>query len=456
LHGQFSWIDLILAGARNINTLYVIRSSKTSHSQNVAHNGSIMKLVLVLCTVAGLWSVPGHAYSVLTHEAIIDSLWPDAITPLLKQRFPEATDADILGAHKYAYGGSIIQDMGYYPFGSKLFTDLVHYVRSADFIAALLEQSTNVNEYAFALGALAHYTSDNSGHAIATNLAVPMLFPKLRKKFGTTVTYDEDPSAHIKTEFGFDVVQLARGNFASQSYHDFIGFDVSKDVLERAFHQTYSLSLSDVFSNVDLAISTYRRTVSVIIPKMTRVAWEKKKDEIQKAVPGVTRQKFLYNISRGSFEKEWGKDYKKPGFFAKFFGFILRLMPKIGPFKTLDFKIPSPETERMFMQSFDVTLTRYREVAKEIQAGTLNLPNKDLDTGEPSRAGEYPLGDKTYARLLEKLQEKQFLNIDAGLRENILTFYSVPAKWKEPRKEKERAKVVQALEELRKLSLTNQ
>jgi Zinc dependent phospholipase C len=417
----------------------------------------IMKrIILLTCILAGLWSTPTPAYSVLTHEAIIDSLWPDTITPLLKQRFPDATDSDILEAHKYAYGGSIIQDMGYYPFGSKLFTDLVHYVRSADFVTALLEQSADLNEYAFALGALAHYASDNSGHAIATNLAVPMLFPKLKKEFGTTVTYAESPSAHLKTEFGFDVVQTARGQFAPQSYHDFIGFDVSKDVLKRAFQQTYSLSLTDVFSNLDLAIATYRKTVSVILPKMTRVAWQNKKDEIRKAVPGVTQRQFLYNLSRASFEKEWGKDYKKPGFFARFFGFLSRIMPKIGPFKALDFKIPTPETERMFMQSFDVTLTRYRELAKEIQSDNLTLPNNDLDTGQPSRAGEYALADQTYARLLVKLQERQFTNVDAGVRENILTFYNTPAKWKEPRKKKERVKVVQALKEFRDLSLTAQ
>ncbi len=414
------------------------------------------RAILATCILASLWSAPAHAYSVLTHEAIIDSLWPDTITPLLKQRFPEAIDTDVLEAHKYAYGGAIIQDMGYYPFGSKLFTDLTHYVRSADFITALLQQSADLNEYAFALGALAHYASDNNGHAIATNLAVPILFPKLRKEFGATVTYDESPSAHLKTEFGFDVVQTARRRFAPQSYHDFIGFDVSKDVLERAFQQTYSLSLSDVFSNLDMAIGSYRKAVSVIIPKMTRIAWQNKKDEILQAVPGVTERQFLYNLSRASFEKEWGKDYKKPGFFARFFGFILRMMPKIGPFKTLDFKIPTPETERMFMRSFDVALTRYRELAKEVEAGTLTLPNKDLDTGQPSQAGEYALADKTYARLLEKLQERHFTNVDAGLRENILTFYSAPAKWKEPRKEKERAKVVQALEEFRNLSLTGQ
>lgn len=417
----------------------------------------MMKRVLLLtCVLVGLWSTPVPAYSVLTHEAIIDSLWIDTITPLLKQRFPEATDADILEAHKFAYGGSIIQDMGYYPFGSKLFTDLAHYVRSADLIAALLEQSADLNEYAFALGALAHYASDNSGHAIATNLAVPMLFPKLKKEFGASVTYDESPSAHLKTEFGFDVVQTARRNFAPQSYHDFIGFDVSKDLLERAFRQTYSLSLSDVFSNLDLAIGTYRRTVSIILPKMTRVAWQNKKDEIVKAVPGATQRLFLYNLSRASFEKEWGNDYKKPGIFARFFGFILRIMPKFGPFKTLDFQIPTPETERMFMQSFDVTLTRYRELANEVRAGSLVLANRDLDTGQPSHAGEYARADATYAHLLEKLQEKHFANVETDLRENILAFYSAPGRWTEPRKKKDREKVVLALEDLRTLQIAGQ
>ena len=73
-------------------------------------------------------------YSVLTHEAIIDSTWDSAIRPLLPKRFPLATAEELTKAHAYAYGGCIIQDLGYYPFGGKFFSDLTHYVRSGDFI----------------------------------------------------------------------------------------------------------------------------------------------------------------------------------------------------------------------------------------------------------------------------------------------------------------------------------
>jgi hypothetical protein len=186
------------------------------------------------------------AYSVLTHEAIIDSAWDRNIKPLLTSRFPAATPHDLIEAHGYAYGGCILQDMGYYPFGGKFFSDLVHYVRSGDFVANLIRESQDLDEYAFALGALAHYAADSEGHSIAVNLSVPVEFPKLKKKYGRVVTYADDPAAHIKVEFGFDVLQVARGAYAPQAYHDFIGFQVSEPVLERAFHDTYSLHLGDV------------------------------------------------------------------------------------------------------------------------------------------------------------------------------------------------------------------
>src|SRR5215831_2710859 len=182
-----------------------------------------------------------YSYSVLTHEAIIDSAWKDSIEPLLLQRFPRSSPEDLKKAHAYAYGGSIIQDMGYYPFGSHFFTDLTHYVRSGDFASAMLRNATDVNEYAFALGALAHYAADMNGHAIAVNKSVPMLYPKLKRKYGDEVAYADSPSSHIKTEFGFDVLQVAKGRYPSDAYHDFIGFEVSKPVMEKAFKETYGL-----------------------------------------------------------------------------------------------------------------------------------------------------------------------------------------------------------------------
>lgn len=381
---------------------------------------------VVLVSLTLLLAQASLGYSVLSHQAIIDTTWKDSLRPLLLKRFPQATEEQLREAHAYAYGGAIIQDMGYYPFGSKFFTDLAHYVRSGDFIEALLAESQDLNEYAFALGALAHYAADNDGHALGVNRAVPIIYPKLRARYGNEVTYVEDPTAHIKTEFGFDVVQVARGNYASDSYHDFIGFKVSKDVLSRAFLKTYGLELKDQFVSLDLAIGTYRRTVSGLIPEMTRVAWELKKDDITKAHPGMTQEKFLYNFSRADYDKEYGKEYKEPGFGAKLVAGLVRVLPKVGPLKALNFKPPTPEAERLFIESFNAALERYRTLLAQARTGKLDLQNTDFDTGRPVRAGEYKLADDTYAKLLEKLAKHDFENTSPELRRNLLAFYNDP------------------------------
>ena len=313
----------------------LFRSSNTSARIRFEAIGLILVLLLGPVGVC-------NGYSVLTHEAIVDSAWDDAIKPLLLQRFPDATHEQLKEAHSYAYGGSVIQDLGYYPFGSHFFSDLVHYVRTGDFVQALLRDSSNLDEYAFALGALAHYAADNEGHRLAVNKSVPMLYPRLRRKYGDVVTYDQSPPAHLKTEFGFDVVQVARGHYGSDAYHDYIGFQVSNDLLDRAFMETYSLDLKSIFTDYDLALSTYRYGVSEVIPKMTQVAWQTKKDEIQKDIPGITKKKFLYHISRASYEKQWRGHYEKPGFGTKFLAFLFRLIPKVGPFSVFTFKIPTP------------------------------------------------------------------------------------------------------------------
>ena len=382
----------------------------------------VLRLAAIILVLHSMGTV-SFGYSVLTHEAIIDSLWKDSIKPILIKRFPQATEEQLREAHAYAYGGAIIQDMGYYPLGSKLFTDLVHYVRSGDFIEALIAESQDLNEYAFALGALAHYGADSNGHSIAVNRAVPLLYPKLRVRFGDKVTYVEDPTAHIKTEFGFDVIQVAKGRYAPESYRDFIGFKVSKPVLERAFKRTYAIEITDLFANFDLAVGTYRRSVSAVIPRMTKVAWESKKDEIAKTSPGITSDKFIYNISRAEYEKEWGHEYNKPGALDKTLALFLRIVPKVGPFAPLAFKAPTPEVERLFLESFNASLNTYREMLARTGTGKLDLANRDFDTGEPTRAGEYELADEAYAKLLIKLAERDFKSITPELRQNILAFY---------------------------------
>ena len=345
--------------------------------------------------------------------------------PVLSKRFPNATPEELLQAHAYAYGGAIIQDMGYYPFGNAFFSDLTHYVRSGDFVLALIEESRDLNEYAFALGALAHYAADSSGHPIATNRAVAMMYPKLAKKYGPVVTYEEKPSAHMKVEFGFDVDQVAKGNYAPKAYHDFIGFEVSKPVLERAFARTYSVDMSSVFFRVDLAIGSYRHAVSTVIPRTTKVAWHLKRREIQHSDPSETKTKFTYNISNSGYRKEWGDVYEKPGFFARLKAFIVRALPKIGPFSALAFHPPPPAAEQIYMHSFNETLDHYRVLLLAQEEGRLQLPNDNLDTGGITEPADYRLTDETYANLLDKTSGKP---ISDALRRDILAYYADLAK----------------------------
>lgn len=407
---------------------------------------------IVVCIILLLVAPsPSGAYAVLAHEAIVDAAWDEAIKPLLLARFPQATAEELKEAHAYAYGGCVIQDMGYYPFGNKLFSDLVHYVRSGDFVEALLRDSQNLNDYAFALGALAHYAADNEGHRTGTNLAVPLLYPKLRRKYGKVVTYDEDPLAHLKTEFGFDILQVAKGRYASDAYRDRIGFQVSKDLLTRAFQETYSLDLNSILSNYDLAIASYRRAVSQLIPEATKVAWQTKKDEIQHDSPGITRTAFLYRVSRSNYEKQWPGKYQKPGFGTRLIGFLLELVPKVGPFRDLSFKIPTPDAEKLFVASFSNALQNYVQLANQQRnSGGTILVNDNIDTGTVTGPGQYPLADKTYADLLDRLQKNNYASLSSALRTTLLTYYGdLNAPFATKKDKKEWAKVVRNVNQLK-------
>src|SRR5664279_2941592 len=379
----------------------------------------ILALLLVTLMCSGGMS----AYSVLTHEEIVDLLWAAQIEPLILSRYPGLSEEQIKEAHAYAYGGAVIQDLGYYPFGSVEFSNLVHYVRTGDFVRELLTQSSDPDEYAFALGALSHYASDIAGHP-AVNESVAIGYPKLQAKYGMSVRYAQDKTAHLKTEFGFDTAQVARNRYASQQYHDFIGFQVSKPVLERVFPIVYGLELKDVLPREDLAIGSYRYSVSTLIPQMTQVALQIHKKELMSETPNFAKQKFLYRLSRSEYEKEWGKDYVKPGLGTRILSTLLRYMPKIGPFKGLGFNHPTPQTEDLYIKSINATVDQYRVLLEEVRTDTLVLPDCDLDSGNPTRVAEYSLTDETYEKLLGQLAKSKFDHTTPDLRNNILRFYS--------------------------------
>jgi hypothetical protein len=390
--------------------------SRNAQSRWFASMSSIL-IILLFC------NSDVSAYSVLTHMEVVDLAWTDGIRPMLVRRFPNLSEDEITKAHAYAYGGSVIQDLGYYPFGSVEFSDLVHYVRSGDFVRELLLQSQDVNEFAFALGALSHYTSDIAGHP-AVNMAVAIEYPKLRAKYGKSVRFAEGKTAHLKTEFGFDMVQVAKNRYASEHYHDFIGFKVSKELLERTFPVVYGVELKDVLPRLDLTIGSYRYTVSNLIPELTQIALQTHKQEIVSETSSPAKDKLLYRLSRSDYEKEWGKEYRKPGIGSRMLATMMRYMPKKGPFKAMAFKSPTPATEEMYFKSINSTVDQYRAYLEEIRVNKLVLPNFDLDSGKLTRAAEYSLADDAYAKLLLRQSDRKFDKTTPGLRTNILSFYA--------------------------------
>ncbi len=421
-------------------------SRETNLGRALSVRVAAILLIMLMC------SGGSSAYSVLTHEEIVDLLWTDGIRSLLLKRYPALSEDQIKEAHAYAYGGAVIQDLGYYPFGNREFSNLVHYVRSGDFVRELLLESQDANEYAFALGALSHYAADIAGHP-AVNQAVAIQYPKLRAKFGKSVRYSEDKVAHLKTEFGFDTVQVAKNRYASQQYHDFIGFQVSKSLLERVFPVVYGVELKDVLTHEDLAVGSYRFAVSRLIPRMTQVALQTHKKDLIRETPNFAKRKFLYRLSRSGYEKEWGKDYVKPGMGTRILSTLLRYMPKIGPFKGLAFNNPTPQTEDLYIKSINTTVDQYRALLKEAGTDSLVLPNCDFDTGQATKAAEYSLTDDTYAKLLSRLSERKFDLTSPDLRDNILQFYSDLSVSIETKKDRDDWKsVLSGLQELKAMT----
>lgn len=416
----------------------------------------LLASLLVLCL--GLpYSAAG--YSVLTHQANIDSTWEKCIVPLLQKRYPGADSAQLLEAKSYAYGGAIIQDMGYYPFGSKLFTNLTHYVRSGDFVRNMLSEARGRNQYAFALGALGHYAADNSGHPEGTNKAMPLVYKDLQARFGNSITYEEAPAQHTQLEFAFDVVQLASGKYRSEDYHKYVGFHVSKDLLERAFEKTYGLKLGEVVANVDLSISSYRFAVSSLIPTAARAAWHSKRKEIQQLSPGARRRDYLRRTNRRQYEQEFGDAYQRPGFGARILSYFIRVLPKIGPLRPFAFHLPTPEAQQIFRGSFRQVMSRYCVALAQEPTDTTRtgptLANTDFDTGHNTKAGEYALADETYGEWLRDLSKDKFARVTPQVRQNILAFYGDAPKPPRDEEEKEadkRRETQQALTTLRTLS----
>ena len=383
-------------------------------------------MLLVLLVL--LQPVPSQAYAVLTHEQIIDMTWNDSIRPLLLSRYPSLTEYQLNEAHAYAYGGAAIQDLGYYPFSHEFFSDLAHYVRSGDFIASLFRNARNANELAFAIGALSHYVGDNIGHSECVNPATAIEFPKLARKYGDFVTYDESPHAHVRTEFAFDIDQLRQHRFAPAAYLEYIGLRVPAPQLERAFYDTYGLHLREVLGPVFPATRSYRGSVRHFIPRIAHAETVLHRH----SPPDVSNDAFAVfesNLQNAAYEKRWDGGQKHPGFVAHLLAMVIFVLPKIGPLSDLAIRGPNQQTQQWYIQSVNDALAEFRHILHNLNehpGATIALANRDLDTGALVRPGAYALTDKTYAKLLQQITADPDRHVPFGIRRDLVAFYSYP------------------------------
>jgi hypothetical protein len=389
---------------------------------------------LVLLLGVALFTSNTHAYSVLTHQELIDLAWNDSIRPLLLKRFPGSSDIQLREAHAYAYGGCAIQDMGYYPSGKEFFSDLAHYVRAGDLVAWLLQNAHTINEYAFAIGALSHYVGDSLGHSEAVNPATAVAFPKLERKFGPVITYDQSPYGHIRTEFAFDVNQLSMAKFAPPSYLKFIGLRVPRRLLEEAFLHVYGFDIHEVLGRARPALRSYRTSVRSFIPPFAEAEVVLHRREFLPEPDDDAYRLFMERVSRTNYERKWKHPYRGPGVKAHLLAILVVLVPKIGAASDLAIKIPTSETQEWYLRSVNHTVDEFTRILHVVATGSepVALANIDLDTGYPVRLGDYPLADKTYARLLERLTSKPDRVIPEKVRQNILDYYASPARTTDP------------------------
>jgi hypothetical protein len=370
---------------------------------------------------------PSLAYSVQTHEQLIDLTWTTSIEPLLQRRYPRLTKAQLDRAHAFAYGGSAIQDLGYYPFGNEFFSDLTHYVRSGDFVQALLRDASTADELAFAIGALSHYVGDTIGHAEATNPSVAEEFAGLRAKYGNSVTYDENPHAHVRAEFAFDINEIAKHRFAPSAYLRHVGLHVASPLLDRAFYETYGLDARQVLGARRPTVRGYRFAVRSLLP---RIAYAEDLLHRRSFPPDARDPDFLLlekELARTEFENGWDPYRRHPGIGTYTLAGLIWITPKVGALSMLAIRGPEPEAEGRYIASLNHAATSLRQLLGELDGVAAALPNRDLDTGAMVVPGGYRLTDLTYARLLQQITRNPSAPVPSGLKRDVLAFYADPS-----------------------------
>jgi hypothetical protein len=423
----------------------------------------LLALVLLL---AALFGMRANAYTLLTHEELIDLNWQYSIVPLLLSRYPNLTPAQLVEARAYAYGGCVIQHMGYYPFGDKAFSNLTHYVRSGDFVVSLFRNAHNADEFAFAVGALSHYVGDSIGHSEATNLSVPVEFPRLRAKYGREVSYAEGEHQHVQTEFAFDIDEIAHHRMAPVRFLRHIGLKVPVKQLALAYYQTYGLSNEFSPRRQRFNVREYRFMVHTFFPRVAYAITLLHRNHEAPESDAADAAVIDREVAVIATENDWQKYSRHAGIGTYILAGFLFVLPKFGPLKMIDVKGPTTATEAAYLHSVvESTTIMHRMLARFTPPATANpstaragdpdstnqspqaipaimtvgpntlllshdprhpLPNRDLDTGRVVQPGGYSLTDSTYANLLHRLTRRPTRPIPPGIKQDIQAYYADP------------------------------
>jgi hypothetical protein len=372
--------------------------------------------------------LPAGAYSLQSHEQLIDLTWQSSIVPLLRSRYPSLTPEALERARSYAYAGSVIQDIGYYPFGDPFFSDLTHYVRTGDFIVHLFRDAKDANQLAFAVGALSHYIGDNVGHSQATNRAVPVEFPKLAAKYGSVVTFGEDHRAHVQAEFAFDINEIAHRRFAPLPYLRHVGLNVPTKQLADAFYETYGLSEGFAKARTRrINVGGFRFAARNFIPRVAYAVTLLRHSRMPEDTAGPELEKLEREVAQVAAENNWDKYRKRAGIGTYSLAAFIYIAPKIGPLKLVAIKGPNVDTEEQYVRSVNLSTAALSSAMNRLSQPQQTLANRDLDTGAPVQAGSYRLTDSTYGKLLHRLVIDPHHTIPPGLKQDILNFYADPA-----------------------------
>ncbi|GAA4493175.1 hypothetical protein GCM10023172_01400 [Hymenobacter ginsengisoli] len=375
---------------------------------------------IVLLSYLLLFGHSAAAFSALTHQAVVDSCWTRNLVPVLERHYAGATPAQLREARSYAYGGALLQDLGYYPGNGALFSDLTHYVRTGDFVRALLEEARDRNELAFALGALAHYAADGVGHPVGTNAVTDLVFPELYPRLGTPITYAQAPHQHAQVEFAFDVAQVQAGYYRSEDFHEAIGLRVSRSVLERAFQRTYELRLGQVLPHVGPGLAAFRFVSAELLPAAVRASEYVPAGQLRQ-LPAPERQRYYERINTGHFRRRRGPRPDHLSLGMHVLVWLRPALPRLGVAPLLAFRPLPPAAFATMQASFGEALVRYQAMLAHLATP---LPNLNLDTGQPTRAGVYALADRTYAGWVQRLARTRHLELATAVQENLRLFYT--------------------------------